>query len=643
METKTYFITGATGGIGFNIACQLAKENSNIILCGRDDAKLEQALNYINTLNKCRNTAINIDLENIVDIKEKFNNIVPEYDIINGFIHCAGIALFRAAHLTDYNKMLQSFNINYFSFVEISRLFSKQFFTKNNQGNIVAISSIAAYIPESGRIAYSSSKAALEVTVKVLAQELVKKNIRCNIVRPSLVNTNMAAEFFDLIGTNPEEQNIQPLGIIEPDEISHIVKFILSRGSNKITGSIFEINAGGGFDVVATFKEIAGSLNINKNEIILLSTDVSLMSFEAVEHNNKFNADEFLNIIISKIGVGGTLILPVYNWNFCRGVAFDYHNTIGKTGYLGNAALKRDDFRRTKHPIYSFAVWGHDREYLCSIDPVMAFDKGSIFEYLHIKGAKNIAIDVHFNDHYTMCHYAEQITGVPYRYNKYFKAYYIDEDGNCNRRTYSMSVRYLELNMQGEASALYHEFIHQHAAYEEKIDKHVISYIDIAKTIPIMTKDLKEDNGRLQVQYASQFLPKLSPDKSILEIHSRLTAVSNNNKEILIQYIKDNYLGELITEHTDSIYGRVLINGYSDRCITIEVLFDNTYIIATIIEVIKYIYSMYSRYYSYIFVFTTTCNDYPVIINNNGDIKHIEEYKAFIDFISSIETTKMIM
>ena len=97
-------------------------------------------------------------------------------------------------------------------------------------------------------------------------------------------------------------------------------------------------------------------LNIKKNEIIFLSSDVSLIAYHEIENNSNFDGNIFLNIITEKIGDNGTLILPVYNWGFCKGLPFNYSTTPGKTGYIGNVALKRNDFIRTKHPIYSFVV-----------------------------------------------------------------------------------------------------------------------------------------------------------------------------------------------------------------------------------------------------------------------------------------------
>ncbi len=297
------------------------------------------------------------------------------------------------------------------------------------------------------------------------------------------------------------------------------------------------------------YLELARNLKISSGSTVFISSDISRLAFEALENNIDFNVNEFIDIIQDKIGNEGTLLFPVYNWDFCHGIPFNYNKTVGKTGLLGNAALKREDFKRTKNALYSFAVWGKDKDFLCSLDPVISLGRNTVFEYLHRNNAINVVLDVAFSDHYTICHYVEQLLGVPYRYNKYFKSDYIDEHGNVSRKTYSMSVRYLELDVQGNADALYDEFLKHGAAYEEKIGRHTISYIDIAKSIPLIEKDILENNAAMQAQFKGQFDKKLSSDERMYKIIKDLfpitRSISGNGNRQTLKYLKENCLGEL--------------------------------------------------------------------------------------------------
>lgn len=291
------------------------------------------------------------------------------------------------------------------------------------------------------------------------------------------------------------------------------------------------------------------SLKIKKGDIVFFTSNITSIAFDAAMNKKAFDINLIIDLLIEKVGENGTLLFPVYNWDFCAGKPFDYKNTISKTGLIGNEALKRKDFKRTKNALYSFAVWGKDKDFLCSLDPVISLGRNTVFEYLHRNNAINVVLDVAFSDHYTICHYVEQLLGVPYRYNKYFKSDYIDEHGNVSRKTYSMSVRYLELDVQGNADALYEEFLRLGAAYEEKIGRHTISYIDIAKSIPLIEKDILENNAAMQAQFKGQFDKKLSSDERMYKIIKDLfpitRSISGNGNRQTLKYLKENCLGEL--------------------------------------------------------------------------------------------------
>ena len=289
-------------------------------------------------------------------------------------------------------------------------------------------------------------------------------------------------------------------------------------------------------------------LDISPDDTVLLSSDIFRMAYSAMENGETFNVDFFLDALIKKLNKG-TLLLPVYNWGFCRGDVFDYRKTLGQTGHLGNAALKRADFIRTRHPIYSFCVWGKDAEYLYKIDTRNCFGAGTIFDYLYNKHAKSVAIDVCFNDYYTFCHHVEQVLSVPYRYNKYFRSIYIDENGCEEKLKVMMNVRKLELKVNGEASALYNELLRAGVAYEEKINDSEIAYIDIFKSYDILSRDIQENNAAMQVSYPGQHDKKKEPQEEADEICTHLLninrSISGEGVRKTLSYLKEHHLGEL--------------------------------------------------------------------------------------------------
>lgn len=196
-------------------------------------------------------------------------------------------------------------------------------------------------------------------------------------------------------------------------------------------------------------KDIPSKWGLKKGDVVFISSDITALGEVCLANGEKFKANDLLDAVIETVGLTGTILLPTYNWGFCHGETFDYKKTKGKTGILGNAALRRDDFKRTQHPIYSFAVWGKDQEYLCGLQNKSAFSEESPFGYLRRNQAINIIINVPMEHSFTFTHYVEQMMEhdleIHYRYHKDFTSVYRDADGNEEMQTYSMFVRYLDL------------------------------------------------------------------------------------------------------------------------------------------------------------------------------------------------------
>lgn len=243
-----------------------------------------------------------------------------------------------------------------------------------------------------------------------------------------------------------------------------------------------------------SYLKYANYLKIKEGDVVLVSSDIRAIFYKEMENTGLFpDANLFIDSLIEKIGNEGTLLFPTFNWDFCHNVPFNYNKTKGKTGSLGNVCLNRKDFKRTKHALYSFAVFGKDKEYLCDIDPTDAFGPDSIFEYLAQKHAKNVLLDVPMNNCFTFLHYVEQKTGlpIPYRFTKEFTGEYIDEKGITTTKTYSMFVRDLVLFKSHCYDPLEQEFLRTGLA--EKIiinDLTMIIIPDLNNTIPCIKEDI---------------------------------------------------------------------------------------------------------------------------------------------------------
>lgn len=251
-----------------------------------------------------------------------------------------------------------------------------------------------------------------------------------------------------------------------------------------------------------SYKAIAGMLDqINRGDIVYLISDVLELAKTARANGEQFDANEFLQSIMEKIGNEGTLLVPVFNWDFCKGKAFDYKKTRGKTGALGNAALKHLDFARTKHPIYSFAVWGKEKQTLISIEEKDCFGKGTVFEFLYERKAKALVIGLEVLEGFTMMHYVEQKVQVPYRYFKEFRAPYIDEDGIEKEDTATMYVRDLNINPIEQTSHLSQIIEDLNISRTRIINDIAFRTVFIKPACDVIQMDLEWNEGRNLYRY----------------------------------------------------------------------------------------------------------------------------------------------
>ena len=170
----------------------------------------------------------------------------------------------------------------------------------------------------------------------------------------------------------------------------------------------------------------------------------SYKSFGGVDGGPQTVIDALLEVL----GQDGTLIMPTFNFDFCKGTDWDIRETPSQMGYMTN--LVRQDERATRvfHPIYSFAVIGKHAEAFGKIRDKSSYGANSAFAKLRELDGKIMVVGLPYNDSMTFFHHIEEMEGVDYRYLKDFTGKITDWDGNTTVDTYQMLVRNLEMGVE---------------------------------------------------------------------------------------------------------------------------------------------------------------------------------------------------
>ncbi len=239
MESFT-IITGATSGIGFDVAKKLAKER-NIILMGRDQEKLDQILSQIGNIHQALGFCCDLNADRVI-IASKISEFIRTNNLrIEALVYCAGFSRIMPFRMIDTETVNTIFNVNVLSAIEIIKVLLK----KENKGalkNIVMISSLASLRGEKGNAIYAASKGALNALTITLAKELAP-NVRVNCISPGTVQTPMTQSF---INTEEGQAHLKnyPLGLGYCNDITNLVCFLLSDTSRWITGQNIVIDGG---------------------------------------------------------------------------------------------------------------------------------------------------------------------------------------------------------------------------------------------------------------------------------------------------------------------------------------------------------------------------------------------------------------
>ena len=187
---------------------------------------------------------------------------------------------------------------------------------------------------------------------------------------------------------------------------------------------------------------------IKSGDLLLLHSDVLRTAVYFLKQKIKITSKDILNVFMSMVGKDGALLIPTFYFDFCKGKSFDIRNSKSQMGSLTEEARSHPNFSRTKHPIYSFCVYGKYKDDFLSLNNKESFGNDSPFAKLLELDGKIAVLNLPDQNSMTFYHFVEQQLRVDYRFSKDFTAKYIDENGIEEVRTYSMYVRDIEKNVQ---------------------------------------------------------------------------------------------------------------------------------------------------------------------------------------------------
>ncbi len=244
LTDRRILVVGASSGIGKQTAITLSRLGAKLTLAARSEENLKLAISELDGKGHDYFTA---DVSDMDSVETLIKAVVAKDGPLDGLVYSAGVGTALPLTQSKPEKVLNTFNVNFFGFFETVRQATRK--GRFNPGmRIVGVSSCASLRGDKSKAIYSSSKAAMDSAVRCMAKELADKGICINTVAPSMTATELYNRYVEKYGedseTNKELLTRQYLGIAQPQDVANAIAFLISPAARFITGITMPVDGG---------------------------------------------------------------------------------------------------------------------------------------------------------------------------------------------------------------------------------------------------------------------------------------------------------------------------------------------------------------------------------------------------------------
>jgi len=233
LKNKTALVTGASRGIGSEIALAYVKAGANVICVARSESTDKKQLKSL--YHQC-------DITNLQQFKSICELIDTNYGGIDILVNAAGISLSKDDNKSEFERFDKTVSVNLTATYQCCELASRFMY---NGGSIINITSIGALQGFPNNPGYIASKGGIQALTKAMARDLCVKSIRVNDIAPGYIKTDMTKQSYEDSIANKERINqmmIERWGTAK-DLIGAAI-FLASDASSYMTGSAMIIDGG---------------------------------------------------------------------------------------------------------------------------------------------------------------------------------------------------------------------------------------------------------------------------------------------------------------------------------------------------------------------------------------------------------------
>ena len=242
LKDKVILVTGAARGIGKAIALSLSAQGAHVVFNYRGDEAKAVALKEEIESKGGKATGLKFDVTDYEAMTKAIDEFTKTVAPISGLVNNAGISKDTLLLRLKPDEISSIIDTNLKGSMMVTQALSRNFLRAENV-SIVNMSSIVGLMGNASQAAYAASKAGLIGFSKSVAKELASRNVRCNVICPGFIQTEMTEALADK--AKEEYSKSIPLARFgSTDEVSNLVCFLLSGASSYMTGEVIKIDGG---------------------------------------------------------------------------------------------------------------------------------------------------------------------------------------------------------------------------------------------------------------------------------------------------------------------------------------------------------------------------------------------------------------
>ena len=241
LENEIAFVSGASRGIGMEIALELGRQGAIVVGTATSESGAENISNYLKD-NEIKGIGVAMNVTDQASIAAALKQVEDTYGAPTILVNNAGITRDNLLMRMKDDEWDAIMNTNLTSIYRLSKACLRAMM-KARKGRIVSIASVVGVSGNPGQTNYAAAKAGVIGFSKSLAREVGSRGITVNVVAPGFIDTDMTRAL-------PEAQRAALLAQIplarlgQPQEIAKTVAFLASPGAAYITGETIHVNGG---------------------------------------------------------------------------------------------------------------------------------------------------------------------------------------------------------------------------------------------------------------------------------------------------------------------------------------------------------------------------------------------------------------